>query len=901
MGNCISCSKSNSKTELRPGNPVTVKKGSSQSQNLSSPQTEEGKGPNRGMRPARKQEKRKAPVGDVRKEISDDMDAPTAQVSTRKKSSREVQDLRMALNSHFLFSSLSSENVELVIEEMKHYSLGPREVIFQQGETGHNFFIVASGRVEIVVNGVTKGFLTKGQGFGELALMHDSHRTATISTIDRVTLWGIDRKAFRSAVKSMSDQKYLENKQFVETVPMFSILTQTQKELLLSVAVSQEYSDGQKIVIEGDPGDVFYAIKEGRVSCTSKKIEIRQMTKGDFFGEQALIYGTQRTATVTAIGRVVVLSVGREDLVRVYGEQMQRIVYKNSQRIAIERSKFLNGLNKFQTDSVIEKMQIVKFGEGEPVIEADTEKNKLWIIVQGALKSDAGNSLGVFECIGDSDLNEGQPGNFEENFFAQEESVVAVIDRTNFEEIIGGTLSFVCSQNVVFDVLKRVHLFRALPYHKIQALASALQIKSFRNQELIFSENDPGDCFYLVKEGSVNIMKDGVKIRTITKHDYFGERSIIFQENRTATVVSNGDSSCWVLNKQDFWNLLDEGIRNQLMKRIELQDESVILDDLKPVKLLGKGMFGNVFLTVNSNTKKPYAVKSVQRRKIEGFDIYDNLVLERQILLQLDHPFIMKLVKTFKDPERIYFLTEYVRGEDLFDVLRVLNLLTDEQSKFYVGGIVLMLEHLHERKIIYRDLKPENIMIDDEGYPKLIDFGTAKILEGRTYTVVGTPHYMAPEVIVGKGYGVAADYWSLGIMLYEFLCGCVPFGEDEEDPYRIYQKVLERRLIYPTYVNKLIAKPFIEQLLSKNPAMRGNYESIKHHQWFKGFNWDYLLGKQFRPPHVPSLPKLNNVIKSAFKSKKELRQEIKKEEMKDVAEIPPHKPKPPKPNWDADF
>ena len=95
---------------------------------------------------------------------------------------------------------------------------------------------------------------------------------------------------------------------------------------------------------------------------------------------------------------------------------------------------------------------------------------------------------------------------------------------------------------------------------------------------------------------------------------------------------------------------------------------------------------------------------------------------------------------------------------NLFDVLRELNLVSDRDSKFYMSCMILILEHLHDRDIIYRDLKPENVMVDEDGYLKLIDFGSAKIVNGRTYTIAGTPHYMAPEVITGKGYGVAADY-----------------------------------------------------------------------------------------------------------------------------------------------
>ena len=195
-----------------------------------------------------------------------------------------------------------------------------------------------------------------------------------------------------------------------------------------------------------------------------------------------------------------------------------------------------------------------------------------------------------------------------------------------------------------------------------------------------------------------------------------------------------------------------------MIKRIELQDDSISLRDLVCIKVLGKGMFGNVFLVSDKNRPMLYALKTVSRKKIERYEIQENLVLERKILLQLDHNLILKLVKTFKDSKRIYFLTEFVRGLDLFDVLRQLNLVSDNDSKFYTASLILMFEHLHERDIIYRDLKPENVMVDDEGYPKLIDFGIAKIIQGRTYTVVGTPHYMAPEVIVGKGYGLLADY-----------------------------------------------------------------------------------------------------------------------------------------------
>jgi cGMP-dependent protein kinase len=110
----------------------------------------------------------------------------------------------------------------------------------------------------------------------------------------------------------------------------------------------------------------------------------------------------------------------------------------------------------------------------------------------------------------------------------------------------------------------------------------------------------------------------------------------------------------------------------------------------------------------------------------------------------------------------VYFITEFIPGIELFDALRKIGFVSDELSKFYIGVILNALEHLEERNIVHRDLKPENLMVDKDGYLKLIDFGTAKVVTSRTYTVVGTPHYMAPEVLLGRGYDQSADLWSLG-------------------------------------------------------------------------------------------------------------------------------------------
>jgi cGMP-dependent protein kinase len=264
----------------------------------------------------------------------------------------------------------------------------------------------------------------------------------------------------------------------------------------------------------------------------------------------------------------------------------------------------------------------------------------------------------------------------------------------------------------------------------------------------------------------------------------------------------------------------------------------------------------------------------------------------------------MKMVRTFKDSSRLYFLLEFIQGMDLFDVLRELGLLNDLDTRFYTACILVIIEHLHERDIIYRDLKPENIVVDEEGYPKLIDFGTAKFIKGRTFTIVGTPHYMAPEVVTGHGYSTSADFWSIGVMIYEFLFGKVPFGEEESDPYVIYEKIQQRNLEFPKWSDKKSrSKDFISQMLSPNPGKRlcGGFENTKSHPWFSGLDWDQLLSKKIKAPYVPKVTNLRSDIDAAIRNPKNTLEVILKVENK--TDVPPprkRKVKIPE-SWDQDF
>ena len=853
----------------------------------------------------RKNIKQKAAVIDSR--ISDDTysECPTAIIQDITKTEQEVRLIINSLKRHFIFSNLKQEYKSIIVHHMKHYFLNALEIIFEQNKPGNNFYVVATGKLEVFVNNKPVAQLKPGDSFGEMALIHDTPRTATIKTLEKSSLWVLDRKTFRKTLELLESVNYQENQQFIETISIFETLTSSQKEALVHAFSTLYFNPGVKILKEGEPGELLYIVKEGNVLCTKGDSEIRRLGKGAYFGEQALIYNEMRTATVTALDNVKCIAISGTKLSKVLGSQLQSLIYHNSIRIAIEKNHYLKKLSKEQIENLIENMKFKSFTDHSVVIPAGSLKaNCMWIVIKGCLIKENSEVIArVFDIVGTESMIKNLEGVFENDIYADGASDLAFISQDEFTKLLGGNYAAVTEKNETLRVLKRIQIFRGLDNHILDKILEVMTVAEFQDENIV-EQNSVGDAFFIVKFGTVEVVKaDGSVLRQVTKNDYFGERSLIFNELRSATAFAKGKVACWKLLKSTFMELLEDNIKKQLLKRIELQDDTISLDDLSIVKLLGSGMFGNVFLTMHKTKGILYALKTIDRKKIYVYEIQENVALERKVLMQLDHIFIMKLVRTFKDNNRLYFLLEYINGIDLFEVIRKLNLLSESDARFYTCVIISILEHLHEREIIFRDLKPENIVVDDEGYPRLIDFGTAKFVHGRTYTIVGTPQYMAPEVINGNGYGLTADFWSVGIMLYEFLFGLVPFGEDEDEPYAVYQKIQERKLEFPAWLDqKSKAKELVLRLLSKNPAKRlgGSIENLKAHPFFAGFEWDKLLLKEIKSPYIPqvkSLLELSNTIKSD----KTLQETILSVE--DTEEIPQTRVKPYKirENWDEEF
>ena len=781
-------------------------------------------------------------------------EAQGATITNKPKTDSDIQLILSVLKSHYIFNSIDFTGQLKIIKKVKCYEVQAQELIFQAGQPGSCFFVVSSGRLE-VQSGNEKRVLGPGKSFGELALIDDRPRKATVRTLEPCVLWGLDRVTFMKSLKRIRVRDYEENKNFINSVNIISILTPAQKEALLSALVTQRWKSSQIVIKEGDNNDMLYIVKEGIAICNPDKSDSREIHKGDYFGEQALLYQTLHKTTIIAATDLVLLSISRKSLVEVLGSTLDQILYRNTQKQAFEKNEILRSLSLPQREAIIDKAKVKKYRNGEIVVFKGFEKiKKLFIIVYGKIKGKNNEIKGnIGQCFGDKEIFENSSQVYDDDLIADGDCDLAEVDKEDIESAIAGELGNVIRFNDVFGILRSVQLLRGLEKEKIEALAGALKTRSFGDQEVIVRQNNPGESFFIIKSGAVKVYRDDRYIRSITKNDYFGERSVLLNDFRTATIISDGCVSCWILEKSDFYRIISEEMRENLIKRIELQDTSVLLSDLVPVKTIAKGEFGLVTLTVHRSKQTLFVLKSMLRSVIEDNQIQPNLILEKTILMQIDHIMIIKLIKTFKDSTRIYYLLEYVKGKDLFDVRSELGQISEEQAKFYAASLIVTLEYLHDRSIIHRDVKPENVLIDEEGYIKLIDFGAANFVDGRTYTAIGTPHYLAPEIILRTGYSASVDWWSLGVLLHELVFGFVPFGHDDEDPIVIYEKILENKIDFENFpFRSQDMKVLLTQLLNKNPAARtcGGFGGIKKMNWFNGFNWDRLMSRQLRPPYA---------------------------------------------------
>ncbi|KAF6808125.1 serine threonine-protein kinase psk1 [Colletotrichum sojae] len=328
---------------------------------------------------------------------------------------------------------------------------------------------------------------------------------------------------------------------------------------------------------------------------------------------------------------------------------------------------------------------------------------------------------------------------------------------------------------------------------------------------------------------------------------------------------SDGGSTSYEINLTN--DYVDESVRDRTGNFIipiegnNSPQRKMTADDFEHLRCLGKGTYGTVLLVKQRNTGRLYAQKQFKKASLTVHKkLIEQTKTERQILESVNrHPFVVKLYYAFQDHEKLYLILEYGQGGELFTHLNTEKMFAEPVAAFYMAEMLLAISHLHSTLgVVYRDLKPENCLLDAEGHLLLTDFGLSKVAvdsdEDHCNSMLGTVEYMAPEVIQGRKYGKAVDWWSFGALGFDLMTGNPPFRGGNHA--KIQQNIVKQKLVMPYFLSP-DAKDLLTRLLKKEPSKRlganmpKDLLTMKNHRFFRKIDWKKLAAREVEPPIQP--------------------------------------------------
>lgn len=818
--------------------------------------------------------------------------------------SKDETNITTILRANEYFQEQNQNIINLIITELTYLKIPSNIKIYDVNDSSNFYYIIKKGSISLVrdnnihENGkekknsnekITKN-LGPWEGFGEISFFSGRQRDEVAISNEDCELYLVDSESCRDIINRNNGMVLNEKYNFLNNISIFEPLDKISKYNVAQKLKKKEFEQNEKIISRGEEGGTLYIIKEGIVSCKIGVKEIRKLSNNEYFGENTLLIESKRGADIITLQRCICYELTKADLKDALSDDyIEVILYCFFQSCINSNNGYLkqiiiDSLN-YQIFKCFSLKQYAKreliFNKKSPD-ELKRESKRLIIVVSGSIYSNSKMQYEKGHIIGEEIFQDYLNKNISEDLIAYPDCITLEANIEQLAKVMKIDLNKEKSYNVLryINKLKKSYLFKNLSENTLELIAKNMKKEKFNKGDIIIKEGSSGETFYLISKGKVNITKDGKFLRVLDAGECLGEKSLISNDSiRTATATADDKVICYVIYKKEFDMILkDENTREYLLKKLVFQNTDIQLNDLYYLKFLGKGKFGSVSLV--HNKKNLYAIKAISIKMVEREKmLWKYFVNERNIMLSLDHPFIVKMVKSLRNKDYCFILMEYINQVNLDEHLsKRKNKNNAYETQFYVGSILLMLEYLQKKYIAHRDIKPSNIMIDDNGYLKMIDFGTAKILKDYTSTIIGTPHYIAPEILQGKGYSLSCDFWSLGICMYEIFYGIYPFGNNAHEVIDIYREILRKALNFPRDSMKYSnINSFIKNLLSKKVNERVcNVSKLKHKPFFEGFEFDKLNDFQLEPPFIPEkksnkplLKEVGQLYEDIFSNEKE--------------------------------
>mmetsp|Transcript_16430 Transcript_16430/g.20519 ORF Transcript_16430/g.20519 Transcript_16430/m.20519 type:complete len:739 (+) Transcript_16430:257-2473(+) len=652
---------------------------------------------------------------------------------------------------------------------------------------------------------------------------------------------------------------------------IFATLTPDERRLLIDAMMQDAVAAGTIIIQQGDIGDFFYVVETGHVNFSVDGTHVGACSTGASFGELALLYNCPRAATCTAETDCRLWKVDQKTfrfMLANNNANQQKDIHA-----VLRKVPFLSELDDRILMRLCDAMTTVTFPANERIINKGDRGEVFYILREGNVKvHDIGFTgakyqdqiIGPGDWFGERALLTGEPRSA--NVTSVTYCMTLCLSRDMFEKTLGPLQDLIehCQRKRVLQAVPLFAKSNLQPY-EIARVTDLVAEMAFQPGEVILEVGRVvKPIFYIVRSGQIKVTTQDGGVKMLKERDYIGEEFLLAPEGSISnqSIVVLEETTCGVITKSAIESVI--GNVQRLVSRepmfVDRVDPNIRLKDLIKFRILGVGTFGKVWLVSHKRTGKPYALKMLAKREVIRHHQVQGVIREKNIMSSCNHPFVVNLICTFQDERNLYMVIDLVQGGELFSVIHTETRdgIPNANARFYAACILESLSHLHHRTICYRDLKPENILIDRQGYCVLVDLGFAKIVRDKTYTLCGTPEYLAPEIILSKGHDKGVDFWAFGVLIYEMLVGRSPFYSYGTDQVTLFKRIVQAKYFFPPGTVHELAQDLIQRLIVRRQAYRlgclarGDID-IRDHSWFAVIDIDRLLHKKIRAPWIPRI------------------------------------------------
>mmetsp|Transcript_9882 Transcript_9882/g.27421 ORF Transcript_9882/g.27421 Transcript_9882/m.27421 type:complete len:1172 (-) Transcript_9882:144-3659(-) len=753
---------------------------------------------------------------------------------------------------------------------------------FSQRDVDDFFYVVDKGSVAVEIDGEEVAQATKGDTVGDTNLYHTKRAGKRKKSVFRAKakshLYRIDQKTYRTILQTERSSTDDDKTELINGISLFDNMTKEKRQKLVTALKPLPYQKGDVVVPKTQFGEFFIVVSAGRLISRGGKDEMREgiventakrssgevsVERGQYISEDTLLpkgelieHDAEREVFADTNGLAYQLD--RSTFEQVIGAPKDCLLTPGTvlmfERMEALRKTPTKQLTIEQMAGIQSKIVERRYAAGDEIIPTEEDGQEvpaaLYFIRQGTVKEKTGrfHKLKLAGGVFGQDLFE----------TAREKDSTTAVPKHGA----------VAKEDCVIGVLTIQAYLEA--FLKPILTPEEMQMSMIKEESSSWSLADSNRS--MGSNRSLSLKGSSHKVTPVDgDDDVGGGAAALVAEKGVAPKVSVQKTTKKRKKSRARMPSLDESIHGP--------QRDYKFEDLKRLKMLGEGQFGQVWLATDTKEeeRKAYALKIQSKFELVDMAQAEICIREKEIMSRLNHPMIMKLFATFQDSQFLYMLLDMVNGGELFNRIYPMDEeeedddesynseddlgLLESDAKFYCFVLADILKYMHQKKYVYRDLKPENVLMGHNGYPILIDFGFCKKLSSeKTFTLCGTPAYLAPEMVLSLGHSFGVDHWALGIMTHEMLFKDSFFFVEGMDPVTLYKSIAEDKFDPPFGRCSDECCDFLEALLQKDPvyrlgALAGGENDILQHPWFDDLegNSFTVRKQQHKAPWIPNI------------------------------------------------